>query len=229
MKIKNWPKFQHFKDRRPPWIKLYRDLLDDDEWFSLPPISAKALVTIWLLASEDETKQGILPPMKKIAFRLRMSEKSLESIISDLSHWLIQDDITPISTCHQLGPSETEAYTKERETDVFEVFWKAYPKKVGKKEACKAWEKAKDKPALVDMIQAIDNAKKSEQWTKDNGQFIPNPSTWLNQGRWADEPMKGLPNGHAKIPPFPGPDDPIGRGQWRRAYGDPAHPKILGT
>lgn len=239
MKIKNWPKFQHFKDRRPPWIKLYRDLLDDDEWFSLPPISAKALVTIWLLASEDETKQGILPPMKKIAFRLRMSEKSLESIISDLSHWLIQDDITPISTCHQLGPSETEAYTTERETyktetevcvlSDFEQFWKAYPKKIGKKEAYKAWEKAKDKPLMVDMLHAIDNAKLSPQWTKENGQFIPNPSTWLNQGRWADEPMKGLPNGYSTIPPFPGPDDPIGRGQWRRAYGDPAHPKIVGT
>lgn len=115
MKIKNWQKFQHFKDRRPPWIKLYRDILDDDEWFSLPPISAKALVTLWLLASEDETKQGVLPPFKKIAFRLRMSEKSLQSIVSDISHWLIQDDIKTISSCHQLGPSETEAYKAEIE------------------------------------------------------------------------------------------------------------------
>lgn len=201
MKIKNWPKFQHFKDRRPPWIKLYRDILDDDEWFSLPPISAKALVTLWLLASEDETKQGILPPFKKIAFRLRMSEKSLESIVSDLSHWLIQDDINMISDCHQLGPSETEAYkaetyTKETETNVrlavndFETFWQYYPKKVGKKEAFKAWEKAKDKPEIGNIILSLDLAKQSEQWKKENGQFIPNPATWLNHGRWADEPIR---------------------------------------
>jgi hypothetical protein len=116
VKVKNWHKFQHFKDRRPPWIKLYRDLLDDDEYFGLPPISAKTLTLLWLLASEDETKQGLLPPFKKMAFRLRMSEKTLESIVSDLSHWLIQDDIKTISICHQLGPSETEAYLKETET-----------------------------------------------------------------------------------------------------------------
>ena len=118
MRIKNWPKFQHFTNRRPPWIKLYRDILDDDEWYQLPPNSAKILVSLWLLASEDTTKQGELPPAKKIAFRLRITEKSLESSISDLSHWLIQDDINVISPCHQLVPSETERETEtEREGD----------------------------------------------------------------------------------------------------------------
>ena len=76
----------------------------------------------------------------------------------------------------------------------FESFWKAYPKKVGKKEALKSWEKAKDKPAVVNIMQVIERSKKSEQWTKDNGQFIPNPSTWLNQGRWADEPIAKAPS-----------------------------------
>lgn len=76
----------------------------------------------------------------------------------------------------------------------FESFWKSYPKKVGKKEALKAWEKAKDKPIISDLIHAIDNAKHSPQWTKENGQFIPNPSTWLNQGRWADEPPQNKPS-----------------------------------
>jgi hypothetical protein len=28
-RVKDWTKFQHFKDRRPPWIKLYRDILDN--------------------------------------------------------------------------------------------------------------------------------------------------------------------------------------------------------
>ena len=31
-RIRNFDKFQHFKDRRPPWIKLYRDLLEDLDW-----------------------------------------------------------------------------------------------------------------------------------------------------------------------------------------------------
>ena len=27
----------------------------------------------------------------------------------------------------------------------------------------------------------------SAQWQRDNGQYIPHPATWLNQGRWDDE------------------------------------------
>lgn len=115
MRIKNWHKFQHFKDRSPPWIKLYRDILDDLDWHNLPPASAKALVMIWLIASESN---GELPDMKTLAFRLRMTETQVKTIVSGLSHWLEQGDITPISTgCHDgclEGERETE---KEGETE----------------------------------------------------------------------------------------------------------------
>jgi uncharacterized phage protein (TIGR02220 family) len=118
-KIKNWKQFQHFKDRRPPWIKLYRDLLDDVEWHDLDPQSAKVLVMLWLIASE---KDGELPSVKKLAFRLRMFEKQLVSTLSRLSHWLIQDDITPISDRYHDDAPETETETeteteKEKEAD----------------------------------------------------------------------------------------------------------------
>ncbi len=112
MRIKDWPKFQHFKDRRPPWIKLYRDLLEDDQWYELPAASAKILISLWLLASEDETKHGLLPSVKKTAFRLRITEKALFAACAELSHWLIQDDITTISPPRQLGSSETETETE---------------------------------------------------------------------------------------------------------------------
>ena len=65
----------------------------------------------------------------------------------------------------------------------FEQFWEAFPHKVGKKAAWRAWEKATDRPALVILLQAIDRAKKGERWQRG---YIPNPATWLNQGRWAD-------------------------------------------
>ena len=53
MRIKNWERFQHFKDRRPPWIKLYRELLDDPDWHDLAGDDAKFLVMLWLIASGD--------------------------------------------------------------------------------------------------------------------------------------------------------------------------------
>ena len=88
MQIKNWSKFQHFKDRRPPWIKLYRDILDDMDWHELSGDDAKMLVMLWLIGSEDE---GRLPDIKTIAFRLRLSAKEVEKSVSRLGHWLISE------------------------------------------------------------------------------------------------------------------------------------------
>ena len=116
MKIKNWSKFQHFKDRKPPWVKLYRDLLDNIEWHLLDPKAAKVLTMLWLIASEDD---GNLPEIKTLAFRLRLSEKETNDSIFKLSHWLIQDDINVISNRYQSDILETEKETeKETETKI---------------------------------------------------------------------------------------------------------------
>ncbi len=80
-----------------------------------------------------------------------------------------------------------ETITKENISSDFVTFWNIYPKKVGKKEALKAWNKAKDKPIIGKIKEIIEKQKKSEQWVRDGGQYIPNPSTWINQGRWDDE------------------------------------------
>lgn len=112
MRIKNWEKFQHFKDRRPPWIKLYRDLLDDADWHELDPKKAKFLVMLWLIASENH---GELPNTKQIAFRLRIATKEANQLLNSLESWLIQDDINAISTGYQPDAPETET---ETETDI---------------------------------------------------------------------------------------------------------------
>ena len=113
MKIKNWTKFQHFKDRRPPWVKLYRDILDDLEWHELDPLAAKVLVMLWLIASEDD---GRIPDTKTLAFRLRLTEIKTKEIVIKLSHWLEQDDINVISSGYQLDLPERETET-EKETE----------------------------------------------------------------------------------------------------------------
>jgi hypothetical protein len=103
LRIKNWKRFQHFKFRRPIWIKLYKDILDDIEWHTLEPLAAKHLLMLWLVASEDE---GALPSVKELAFRLRTTENEVESSISKLSHWLEQDDIKLISNGYQNDSTE---------------------------------------------------------------------------------------------------------------------------
>lgn len=67
----------------------------------------------------------------------------------------------------------------------FEAFWDSYPKKVGKQAAKKAFDKVK--VPVKTLVDAIERQKCSAQWKTENGRFIPNPATWLNQGRWEDE------------------------------------------
>lgn len=51
--VKNWTKHQHYKDRRPPWIKLHITLLDDYEFSCLQDASKLHLIAIWILAGES--------------------------------------------------------------------------------------------------------------------------------------------------------------------------------
>jgi predicted phage replisome organizer len=70
----------------------------------------------------------------------------------------------------------------------FEKFWFAYPKKRSKGDAEKAWNKIKPDALLLKLIlNKLDDAKKSHEWTKEGGQYIPYPATWLNRKGWEDE------------------------------------------
>lgn len=68
----------------------------------------------------------------------------------------------------------------------FEVFWMKYPKKVGKDDARKAWQQKR--PDLAAVLSAL--SSQAEWLAREGGKYTPNPSTWLNQGRWQDEPPK---------------------------------------
>lgn len=77
----------------------------------------------------------------------------------------------------------------------FDVFWKAYPRKVDKEKAIKAWKKIKpDGELAAKMLEAIGRQKKSDDWTKDGGKFIPYPTSWLNGKRWEDEANEPAPS-----------------------------------
>lgn len=70
----------------------------------------------------------------------------------------------------------------------FDDFWTSYPKKRSKGDAEKAWKKVNPSEELVGRIlKAVDTAKTSEGWIKENGKFIPYPASWLNSKGWEDE------------------------------------------
>lgn len=90
----------------------------------------------------------------------------------------------PSKTSKDKDKGKDKDKDKDNSASPFESFWAAYPRKVGKQAAKKAFSKVS--VPVKTLIDAVNSQKNSEQWRKDNGQYIPNPATWLNQGRWDD-------------------------------------------
>lgn len=192
LRVKKWEEFQHYKDRHPPWIKLHRALLDDYEFARLPDASKAHLVLIWLLASQSDGRVPADP--KFLQAKLSLDKQPDLQVLVD-SGFLIPEQIA--STNPEQGASgaldlarsrEERTKAKEESNRRFEAFWLAYPRRIAKPDAVKAWKKLDPDSALCDRIMvALDQHKRSEGWTKDGGSFIPHPATWLNKQRFNDE------------------------------------------
>ena len=88
------------------------------------------------------------------------------------------------------GKYETRAKTREGAEVLppgFAEFWTAYPKKVKKPDAIKAWKQVNGDNLTSAILESVETFKTSQGWTKDNGQFIPYPASWLRGKRWEDE------------------------------------------
>ena len=85
--------------------------------------------------------------------------------------------------------------------DLFERFWTAYPRKQNKERARRAWKKLHPDLELCRIMSAaLERDKRSEQWRRDNGDFIPHPASWLNGRRWEDEPAEAAPEAAFRAP-----------------------------
>ena len=67
----------------------------------------------------------------------------------------------------------------------FNEFWAAYPRKKGKGQARRAFEKALEKTDLQTILDGVHSYVANDDM--DDPQFIAHPSTWLNGERWLDE------------------------------------------
>jgi hypothetical protein len=90
----------------------------------------------------------------------------------------------------------------------FDEFWAQYPKKRSKGQAEKAWAKIAPSNALhKQILGSLDLAKRSRDWIKDGGQYVPYPATWLNAKGWEDDYEEVRTSGkHRAEPSEPGRD-----------------------
>jgi hypothetical protein len=109
--------------------------------------------------------------------------------LSDREEKIEKTPPNPQGGIEQTLTLEVEPAPKPRDSmEGFSLFWQAYPKKQGRTPAEKAWRKLQpDAETVRKIVEHVQARRTSEDWTKELGQFIPLPSTFLNQRRWTDE------------------------------------------
>lgn len=133
------------------------------------------------LAKKNKTKTN----KKQNKNKKKTSQKQTPSTSTSISYSnsLVGDKE---EDCQEEGKEEVTILTP---TEInFNKFWKEYPKKVSKQKAFESFKKIKMDNHLFKLIlKQLELFKQTKDWNKDNGQFIPYASTWLNQKRWEDE------------------------------------------
>lgn len=93
----------------------------------------------------------------------------------------------------QNEPKHDEELGEKIWEEQFKLFYEKYPKKVKKQDTKKWFEKNKPSNELFSFIlDKLEQFRASDDWQKDGGQYIPYPTTWLNQKRWEDEASEKL-------------------------------------
>jgi hypothetical protein len=200
--VKDWNHYQHYRDRIPAWIKLERSILHNHAVQSLKIEDRWRLITLWLIASEHHGSFTVAKAELRRSLGVATHYQALKVLARLEDTGLIsQQDIRGVRGERDSKPlakiliQRTENVSLHKKvftySTEFSQFWAAYPRKVGKGEAAKAFDRARLNGKLPEVLAAIESYKKTSQWIKDDGQFIPHPATWLNQRRWEDEPDLG--------------------------------------
>lgn len=162
------------------------ELIADD--FKLSSDLVQHIMTFMVEIGLFENTNGIITCLKMATRTDEYTQKLINSISKkELNVPTLSGESTTKSVLIEENITEQIIIDKKRTdkntyTEDFTIFWSAYPNKVGKDAAYKSWNKAK--PRLDNVMYALSWQQDSDQWKRG---YIPNPATYLNQGRWKDE------------------------------------------
>lgn len=127
---------------------------------------------------------------QKIAKKLEESIKILEKTSKKVP---TLDPSNPVPDCPLIEESREERIEEnippnpQAYGEHFLKFWKVYPRGDKKADSWKSWKKQKLDSQTEIIISAVERFKKSKDWQKEGGKFIPHASSFLNQRRWEDD------------------------------------------
>ena len=144
-----------------------------------------------------ETQSSLPAPGDKV------KDAQIDLIDEKQSRVATRSDASNLDLHVQVGKEGKERNTRHAER--FDMFWSAYPKKVSKGQAEKTFAKLNpDDALLADILAALDRARRTPQWVKSGGEFIPHASTWLNAKGWEDSLPVERPAPSMRDPIFAG-------------------------
>jgi hypothetical protein len=116
-------------------------------------------------------------------------------IASDLSAAPLAPLEGVIKPCESPKPSAKK--NMETVPPGFARFWEAWPpghfRKKGQAKCIARWKRMNLEAITDSVLGALEKSKRSPDWTKDGGQFIPGPLPWIN-----DTPWMGIDNSIAR-------------------------------
>lgn len=196
-RIRNWAKFQHYRDRNPPWIKLHIEILASEDWVMVDDASKLLMIVCMVVAAKNF---GIVSDdaayFRRVAYLNR--SPNLKPLIEcgflePLADASIPEQMLADARPEKEGEAEQSRAEKEQmpaSASRFAEFWSAYPRKVGKGKAEKLFDGIAKKLNPDILIAAAQQFRISQNGTEEK--FIPHATTWLNSRRWEDE--GALPN-----------------------------------
>ncbi|MGM7340124.1 replication protein [Acinetobacter baumannii] len=111
-----------------------------------------------------------------------------------INEWSLTDQIITTENHTKNSPHNNNNKNKEKQgvgySENFEKFWSAYPtckRKSDKSGTYKTFTKHEGSFAIETLLSILEKQKSDVSWTKQDGEFIPSPSTWLNQKQWENE------------------------------------------
>jgi hypothetical protein len=99
-------------------------------------------------------------------------------------------------------PRKARSVVPDEYPQDFEEFWKVYPRREGKLAAYKSWQRLKlPQKRRAYMAMKSQLSVLSAKARDHRGNFCPLPATWINQGRFDDDPQPPTPASNAPSRP----------------------------
>lgn len=200
LRIKNWDKYQHYKDRNPTWFKLHKSMITSRDWVMLDNDGRALMIALMMMACQfedalipyDEEYVCRVAYFEKVDFKPLINLGFLEVVSNDTEPyqtvpngtWYVSDSVSDSVSKKEIVKEKVSRETLPKE---FLEFWDKFPKqRAGSQvKAHRAWLESIRRGAGCDEI--ISGCLTYAQSEEVHRGFAKGCAAWLNDDRWKND------------------------------------------